>query len=547
MCAPKDMPAKELHFRSDARETLLHGAAAVADAVRVTLGPKSRCVLIDRKFGHPLVCNDGVTIARELELREPVENLGMRVLREAAEKTGDAVGDGTTTATLLAYSIFSEGVRNIAAGASAIDLKRGLERARNAAVRALRDRSRPVAGYQDRMQVATVSAHNEESIGKMVADALEKVGAEGVITVEEAKTTETVLDVVDGMQFDRGFISPYFITDPENVKAVLENCLILLYEKKIANMKDLLPLLEQVAHQGQPLLIIAEDVEAEALATLVVNKLRGTLPCLAVKAPGYGDRRKAMMEDIAILTGGRLIAEELGEKLENLHLEDLGRASRVVSDKDTTTIVAGAGKKEAIKGRCAEIRKQVEETTSDYDKEKLRERLARLSGGVAVIRAGAPSETEMKNRKEAFEDAISAAKAAAEEGIVPGGGVALLGAICAVEAEEKACDGDERTGVRILKRALETPTRQIAENSGVDPGVVVEKIRAADGAVGFDAALNRYTDLVAAGIIDPTKVVRVALENAVSVASTLLLTEATMTEIPEKHPPAPPAPGSELD
>lgn len=540
------MPAKELHFRSDARETLLHGAAAVADAVRVTLGPKSKCVLIDKKFGHPLVCNDGVTIARELELKEPVENLGMRVLREAAEKTGEAVGDGTTTATLLAYSIFSEGIRNIAAGASAIDLKRGLERARTAAVRALHDRSRPVAGYQDRMQVATVSAHNDESIGKLVADALEKVGPEGVITVEEAKTTETVLDVVDGMQFDRGFISPYFITDPENMKAVLENCLILLYEKKITNMKELLPLLEEVVHQAQPLLIIAEDVEAEALATLVVNKLRGTLACLAVKAPGYGDRRTAMMEDIAILTGGRLIAEELGEKLENLRIADLGKASRVVSDKDTTTIIAGAGKKEAIAGRCAEIRRQIEESTSDYDKEKLRERLARLSGGVAVIRAGAPSEAEMKSRKEAFEDAISAAKAAAEEGIVPGGGVALLGAICTVEAEEKACDGDERTGVRILKRALETPTRQIAENSGVDPGVVVDKIRAANGAIGFDAALNRYTDLVAAGIIDPTKVVRVALENAVSVAATLLLTEATMTEIPEKHPPAPP-PAPEID
>lgn len=541
------MPAKELHFRAEARETLLHGAAAVADAVRVTLGPKSKCVLIDKKFGHPLVCNDGVTIARELELKEPVENLGMRVLREAAEKTGDAVGDGTTTSTLLAFSIFSEGIRNIAAGASAIDLKRGLERARGAAVRALHDQSRPVAGYQDRMQVATVSAHNEESIGKMVADALEKVGPEGVITVEEAKTTETVLDVVDGMQFDRGFISPYFITDSESMKAVLENCLILLYEKKISNMKELLPLLEEAARQAQPLLIVAEDVEGEALATLVVNKIRGTLSCLAVKAPGYGDRRKAMMEDVAILTGGRPIAEELGVKLEHVTLADLGKANRVVADKDTTTIIAGGGTKEAIAGRCAEIKKQIEESTSDYDKEKLRERLARLSGGVAVIRAGAPSETEMKNRKEAFEDAISAAQAAAEEGIVPGGGVALLGAIAAVEREEKACDGDERTGVRILKRALETPTRQIAENSGVDAGVVVDKIRSANGAIGFDAALNRYTDLVAAGIIDPTKVVRVALENAVSVASTLLLTEATMTEIPEKHAPAAPAPGSEMD
>ena len=542
------MPAKELHFRADARETLLRGAASVADAVRVTLGPKSKCVLIDKRFGHPLVCNDGVTIARELELKDPVENLGMRVLREAAEKTGDAVGDGTTASILLAFSIFSEGIRNIAAGASAIDLKRGLERGMRAVVRALHDRSRPVAGYQDRMQVATVSAHNDESIGKMVADALEKVGPEGVITVEEAKTTETVLDVVDGMQFDRGFISPYFVTDTEGMRAVLENCLILLYEKKISNMKELLPLLEETARQAQPLLIIAEDVEAEALATLVLNKIRGALSCLAVKAPGFGDRRKAMMEDIAILTGGRLIAEELGVKLENLTLADLGRANRVVADKDTTTIVAGTGKKEAISGRCAEIRKQIEDSTSDYDKEKLRERLARLSGGIAVIRAGAPSETEMKNRKEAFEDAISAAKAAAAEGIVPGGGVALLGAIAAVELEEKACDGDERTGVRILKRALETPTRQIAENSGVDAGVVVDKIRSANGAIGFDAALNRYTDLVQVGIIDPTKVVRIALENAVSVASTLLLTEATMTDIREKHTsPAERTPVSEMD
>jgi len=539
------MPAKLLLFRADARETLLRGAAAVADAVRVTLGPKSKCVLIDKRFGHPLVCNDGVTIAREMELKDPVENLGARVLREAAEKTGDAVGDGTTTSTLLAFSIFSEGIRNVAAGASAIDLKRGLERGLRVAVDALKKRARPVAGYTDRMQVATVSAHNDESIGRMVADALEKVGAEGVITVEEAKTTETVLDVVDGMQFDRGYISPYFITDPEGMKAVLENCLILLYEKKISNMKELLPLLEEVAREGRPLLIIAEDVEAEALATLVVNKIRGVLACLAVKAPGFGDRRKAMMEDIAILTGGRLIAEELGIKLESLTVADLGQASRVVSDKDTTTIVSGGGRKEAIAGRCAEIRKQIADSTSEYDKEKLRERLARLSGGVAVIRAGAPSETEMKNRKEAFEDAISAAKAAAEEGIVAGGGVALLGLIAAVEGEEQNCDGDERTGVRILKRALEAPARQIADNSGVDAGVVVDRIRAADGAIGFDAALNRYTDLMAAGIVDPTKVIRVALENAVSVASTLLLTEATMTDIPEKRP-APPA-QSELD
>ena len=539
------MPAKELHFRSEARETLLRGAACVADAVRVTLGPKSKCVLIDKRFGHPLVCNDGVTIAREMELKEPVENLGARVLRETAEKTGDAVGDGTTTSTLLAFAMFSEGIRNIAAGASAIDLKRGIERGLRAAVKALHEISRPVAGYQDTMQVATVSAHNDESIGRMVADALGKVGSEGVITVEEAKTTETVVDVVDGMQFDRGFLSPYFITDAANMKAILEDCLILLYEKKITGMKEILPLLEEVARQGRPLLIISEDVETEALATLVVNKLRGTLSCLAVKAPGYGDRRKAMMEDIAILTGGKLIAEELGLKLESLKTEDLGRANRVVSDKDTTTIVAGGGQKEAIATRCAEIRKQIEETTSEYDKEKLRERLARLSGGVAVIRAGAPSETEMKNRKEAFEDAISAAKAAREEGVVPGGGVALLAAIEPVEREEAACDGDERTGVKILKRALEAPVRQIAENSGADSGVVVDRIRSAmreggwsKAVTGFDAAQNRYTDLIAAGIIDPTKVVRIALENAVSVAATLLLTEATMTDIPEKPAPA---------
>ncbi len=529
------MPAKELLFRSAARETLLRGALSVADAVRVTLGPKSKCVLIDKRFGHPLVCNDGVTIARELELKEPVENLGARVLREAAEKTGDAVGDGTTTATLLAYGIFSEGIRNIAAGASAIDLKRGLERGLRAAVHCLREISRPVAGYQDRMQVATVSAHNDESIGKLVADALERVGPDGVITVEESKTTETALDVVDGMQFDRGFISPYFVNQPEEMKVVLENCLILLKEKKVSNMKELLPLLEEIARQGKPLLIIAEDVEAEALATLVVNRIRGTLSCVAVKAPGYGDRRKAMLDDIAILTGGRLIAEELGVNLENVTSSDLGTARRVVCDKDTTTIVAGGGKKEAIDARCTEIRKQIEETTSDYDKEKLRERLARLSGGIAVIRAGAPSETEMKNRKEAFEDAISAVRAAVEEGIVPGGGVALLRATAAIEAEEKNCGGDELTGVRILKRALEAPARQIAENSGFDAGVVVDRIRCSNGAIGFDAALNRFTDLVKSGIIDPTKVVRVALENAVSVASTLLLTEATMTEIPAKE------------
>src|SRR5579884_3091724 len=389
------MPAKELLFRSAARETLLRGALSVADAVRVTLGPKSKCVLIDKRFGHPLVCNDGVTIARELELKEPVENLGARVLREAAEKTGDAVGDGTTTATLLAYGIFSEGIRNIAAGASAIDLKRGLERGLRAAVHCLREISRPVAGYQDRMQVATVSAHNDESIGKLVADALERVGPDGVITVEESKTTETALDVVDGMQFDRGFISPYFVNQPEEMKVVLENCLILLKEKKVSNMKELLPLLEEIARQGKPLLIIAEDVEAEALATLVVNKLRGTLSCVAVKAPGYGDRRKAMLDDIAILTGGRVIAPELGSKLENATLDMLGRARRVTITKDSTTIIEGAGSTADINARIAQLKREMEDTDSEWDREKLQERLAKMSGGVAVIKVGAATEVEL--------------------------------------------------------------------------------------------------------------------------------------------------------
>jgi chaperonin GroEL len=534
------MSSKQLLFRSPARESLLRGAGAVADAVRVTLGPKSKCVLIDRKYGRPLVCNDGVTIAKEVELAEPVENLGAHMLREAAERTGDAVGDGTSTSTIIAYSIFSEGLRNIAAGASGIDLKRGLDRGLTVARQALRQLARPVRDRNERVYVATVSAHNDETIGKMVADAVDRVGPDGVITVEESKTTETVLDVVDGMQFDRGYISPYFVTHPEEMEAVLEDPVILLFEKKVNNVKDLLPVLEQVVRMGRSLLIVAEDVEGEALATLVLNRIRGTLGCAAVKAPGFGDRRKAMLQDIAILTGGRLIAEEFGTSLENVTAADFGHARRVVIDKDKTTIVGGAGEKRAIEGRCAELRKQIEETTSDYDREKLRERLAKLAGGVAVIRAGAPSEAEMKNRKEAFEDAINASKAAAEEGVVPGGGMALLRLIDAVEAEERLATEDERTGVRLLRRALEAPARQIADNSGADPGVVVDRMRGSGG-VGYDAALNRYVDLMEAGIIDPAKVVRIALENAVSVAGTLLLTEATMTEIREKksEPAAP--------
>ena len=528
------MAAKRLLFRSVAREKVLSGATALTDAVRITLGPKSKCVLIQKKWGKPIVCNDGITIAKEIELADPEENLGAQMIREAAERTGDAVGDGTSTSAILAHAIFAEGLHNVAAGASAVDLKRGLDRGLRVAVKALKGLSRPVASRREKAQIATISAHNDESIGELVADAYEKVGPEGVITVEEAKTTESALEVVEGMQFDRGYLSPYFITDAEKMEVVLEDPLILLHEKKIASMNDMLPLLEQVAKAGRPFLIIAEDVEGEALATLVVNKVRGTLPSAAVKAPGFGDRRKEMLQDIAILTGGQLIAEELGLKLESLTLKELGHAKRIVIDKDKTTIIEGGGSKDAIQGRCTELRKQIEKATSDYDKEKLQERLAKLAGGVAVIRVGAPSETEMKNRKEAIEDAISATKAALAEGIVPGGGLALLRLIDAVNAEEGNCSGDERTGLLILRRALEAPTRQIAENSTVDGGVVVDRMRSGKGNYGFDASRCEYVDLVEVGIIDPTKVVRIGLENAVSVASVLLLAEATLTEEPEE-------------
>lgn len=527
------MANKHLLFRAAAREKVLQGATALADAVRVTLGPKSKCVLIEKKWGKPLVCNDGVTIAKEIELKNPEENLGAHMIREAAERTADNVGDGTSTATILAHAILAEGVRNVAAGASAIDLKRGLDRGLRAAVDAIRKLSRPVESRKEKAQVAAISAHNDPVIGELVADAMEKVSREGVVSVEEAKGTETTLEVVEGMQFDHGYLSPYFVTNPEKMEAVLEEPLILLYEKKVSSIKDFLPVLEQLAKAHKGLLVVAEDIESEALATLVVNKLRGIFACAAVKSPGYGDRRKAMMEDLATVTGGRFIAEELGLQLEKLTLNDLGKAQRVVIDRENTTIIGGAGKKKAIEGRCNEIRKQIEKTTSEYDREKLEERLAKLAGGVAVIRVGAPTEAEMKSRKEALEDAISATKAAMAEGIVPGGGLTLLRAIDAVEREEGKCDGDERTGLRILKRALEAPTRQIAENSAADGGVVVGQMRTGKGNYGFDAATGKYVDLVEAGIIDPTKVVRVALENAVSVASVLLLTEATLTEIPE--------------
>jgi chaperonin GroEL len=528
------MAHKQVLFRATAREKILRGASQLSDAVRITLGPKSKSVLIQKTWGAPIVCNDGVTIAKEMQLEDPEENLGAQMLRQAAEKTGELVGDGTSTATVLAQAIFAEGTRNVAAGASAVDLKRGLERGLKAAIDALRGLSRPVKTRLEKAQVATISAHNDSAIGELVADAMEKVGGEGVITVEESKTTETTLEVVEGMQFDRGYLSPYFVTDPENMQATLEDACVLITDRKINILKDLIPLLEQIAKAARPILIIAEEIEGEALATLIVNQIRGVLKSCAVKAPGFGDRRKALLQDIAVLTGGQLISEELGLKLEDVKLDDLGRARRVLVDKDNTTIVGGAGDRKEIDGRTQQIRREIDKATSDYDREKLQERLAKLAGGVAVVRVGAPSESEMKSKKDALDDAIASTKAAVAEGIVPGGGLALLRCVDALATEERACDGDERTGVQILRRALEAPTRQIAENSAVDGGVVVARMLEGKGNLGFDAARKEYVDLVATGIVDPTKVIRIALENAVSVASVLLLTDATMTEKPEK-------------
>jgi chaperonin GroEL len=527
------MAHKQILFRSAAREKILRGATQLADAVRVTLGPKSKSVLMQKKWGAPIVCNDGVTIAKEFDLKDPEENLGAQVLRQAAEKTGDLVGDGTSTSTILAHAIFAEGVRNVVAGASAIDLKRGLDRAAKTTIDTLRAMSRPVKTRKEKAQVAAISAHNDAAIGELVADAMEKVGGEGVISVEESKTTETALEVVEGMQFDRGFVSPYFITDAERMEAILEDPFILLSDRKISALRDMIPLLEQVAKSGHPILVVAEDIEGEALATLIVNQIRSVLKCCAVKAPGFGDRRKSMLEDMAVLTGGQVISEDLGLKLETVTVQQLGRAARVVIDKENTIIIGGKGNRVQIDARIQQIRHEIEKTTSDYDREKLEERLAKLSGGVAVIRVGAPSEAEMKSKKEALDDAISATKAAVAEGVVPGGGLALLRCIEAVGREEAKCEGDEKTGVQILKRALEAPARQIAENSAVDGGVVVARMLAGQGNYGFDAARKEYVDLVEAGIIDPAKVVRIGLENAVSVASVLLLTEATMTELPE--------------
>ncbi|MDH3239514.1 MAG: chaperonin GroEL [Alphaproteobacteria bacterium] len=528
------MAHKQILFHSSAREKILRGTAALADAVRITLGPKSKSVLIEKKWGAPIVCNDGVTIAKEVDLEDAEENLGAQMLRQAAEKTGEAVGDGTSTSTILAHAIFADGTRNVVAGASGIELKRGLDRGLGVAVATLRAMSSPVETRKEKAQVATISAHNDPAIGELVAEAMEKVGDDGVITVEESKTTETVLEVVEGMQFDRGFISPYFITDPQKMEAVLDEPYVFLCDRKVGSLKDLLPVLEQVAKSGKPILFVAEDVEGEALATLVVNQIRGVFRSIAVKAPGFGDRRKAMLQDMAVLTGAQLISEDLGIKLETVQLQQMGRAGRVVSDRENTTIIGGLGDKAAIEARMQQIRAQIETTTSDYDREKLEERLAKLSGGVAVIRVGAPSEAEMKSKKEALDDAINATKAAVAEGIVPGGGLALLRCTEAIKNEEANAAGDEKTGLEILRRALSAPTRQIAENSAVDGGVVVARMLESKGNIGYDAAANEYVDLVKAGIVDPTKVVRIALENAVSVASVLLLTEATMTEIPEE-------------
>ncbi len=533
--------AKQIVYGEDSRQAILRGVNALADAVKVTLGPKGRNVVIDKKFGSPTITKDGVTVAKEIDLKDPLENMGAQMVREVASKTSDTAGDGTTTATVLAQAIFREGIKMVVAGANPMELKRGIEKAVDGIVKELQNLSKKVDGNQMIGQVGTISANSDETIGKIIAEAMEKVGKDGVITVEEARSMETSLDVVEGMQFDRGYLSPYFVTDPERMESVLENPVILIHEKKISSMKDLLPLLEQVARGGRPLVIIAEDVDGEALATLVVNKLRGTLQVAAVKAPGFGDRRKAMLEDIAILTGGRAITEDLGIKLENIKMEDLGKAKKVTIDKDNTTIVEGDGKQAAIEGRVKQIRTQIEETTSDYDREKLQERLAKLVGGVAVIKVGAATETEMKEKKARVEDAMHATKAAVEEGIVPGGGVALLR--CVKVLDGLKLEGDQKVGVNIVRRAIEAPLRWIATNAGVEGSIVVQKVKESkDAGYGYNAATDVYEDLVKAGVIDPTKVVRSALQNASSIASLLLTTEAMVSEIPEERKEAP-APG----
>lgn len=533
--------AKQIQFSDEARASILRGVNQLADAVKVTLGPKGRNALLDRKFGAPTITKDGVTVAKEVELKDPWENMGAQLVKEVASKTSDVAGDGTTTATVLAQAIFREGVKNVSAGANSMEIKRGIDKAVELVIEEIKKMSKPCQDRSEIAQIGTISANNDNTIGDLIAEAMEKVGKDGVITVEEAKTMATSLDVVEGMQFDRGYISPYFVTDAERMEAILEDVFILIYEKKISSMKDLLPVLEQIAKMGRPLLIISEDVEGEALATLVVNKLRGTLNVSAVKAPGFGDRRKAMLEDIAILTGGQVISEDLGLKLENVKISDLGRAKRITIDKDNTTIVEGAGSHDKIQGRVKQIKAQVEETTSDYDREKLQERLAKLVGGVAVINVGASTETEMKEKKARVEDALHATKAAVEEGIVPGGGVALLRALSCLDKVKM--NGDQQIGVDIIKRALEEPIRQIANNAGLEGSVVVERVKRDKGTAGFDAAKEEYVDMLKAGIIDPTKVTRIALLHAASVASLMLTTEVMITELPEDKKEMPPMPG----
>jgi chaperonin GroEL len=535
------MPAKQIVYSENSRQAILRGVNQLADAVKVTLGPKGRNVVLEKKFGGPTITKDGVTVAKEIELKDPLENMGAQMVREVASKTSDVAGDGTTTATILAQSIFREGVKAVAAGANPMALKRGIERAVETVVGEVQKFSKPVSGDMI-AQVGTISANGDATIGNIIAEAMTKVGKDGVITVEESKTMTTELQTVDGMQFDRGYLSPYFITDPDRMEAVLEDPYILIHEKKISNMKDLLPVLEQIARSGKPLIVIAEEVEGEALATLVVNKLRGTLNCCAVKAPGFGDRRKAMLEDIAILTGGKAIMEETGIKLEGVRLEDLGRAKRVTVDKDNTTIVDGGGTQKTIEGRIKQLRSQIDETTSDYDREKLQERLAKLAGGVAVIKVGAATETEMKEKKARVEDALHATRAAVEEGIVPGGGVALLRAGQALESLK--LDGDEQIGVNIIRRACEEPVRQIAGNAGHEGAVVIGQIRGgSDANYGFNAQTGEFEDLVKSGVIDPTKVTRTALQNASSISALMLTTEAMIAEIPEKKSGAPAGPG----
>ncbi len=532
--------AKQLLFNEEARAALLRGVNVIAHAVKVTLGPKGRNVVLDKKYGSPTITKDGVAVAKEIELKDHYENIGAQMIKEVASKTSDLAGDGTTTATVLAQAIYRHGLRNVTAGANPMGLQRGIDQAVDKVVEELKKMSKSSKDKKEIAQVATIASNNDKTIGSLIAEAMEKVGKDGVITVEEAKGMETTLEVVEGMQFDRGYLSPYFVTDPARMEAVLEDCLILIHEKKLSVMKEMLPLLEQVAKSGRPLLIVAEDVEGEALATLVVNKLRGTLACCAVKAPGFGDRRKAMLEDLATLTGGNAITEDLGVKLENLKLEDLGKAKKVIVDKDNTTIVEGGGKTGAIEGRIKQIRVQIEETTSDYDREKLQERLAKLAGGVAIIKVGAATETEMKERKARVEDALNATRAAVEEGIVPGGGVALLRASKALDSLKLS--GDEATGASIVRRALEEPIRQIVQNAGLEGSVVIDKVKASkDVAYGFDAESNEYVDMMQVGIIDPTKVERVALQNAASIASLLLTTEAIITDLAEEGQPAMPA------